>query len=84
LKSDVTTGGNKVKSPKVNNIGVNAGIGANYFLTEKIAVNFAFANVVGFNSSKASGSKATTNFGANINQYNNFFDAATFGLTFKF
>jgi len=83
-KSDVTTANVKVKAPNITKIGVNAGIGANYFLTDKIAVNFAFADVVGFNSAKAKGGKAITEFGANVNQYNNFFDAATFGLTFKF
>jgi outer membrane protein len=30
------------------------------------------------------GAEAVNSFGLNLNQYNNFFDAATFGLTFKF
>lgn len=83
-KSEVTTAGNTVKAPKTDAFGVNAGIGANYFLTDKIAINFAFANVVGFNTSKVKGAESINSFGANVNKFNNFFDAATFGLTFKF
>ncbi|MBL1408014.1 outer membrane beta-barrel protein [Sphingobacterium faecale] len=85
-KGEVTTSGTTVKGDKTNTFGVNAGIGANYFLTEKIAVNFAFANIIGYNTSKvdADGAKAISSFGANVNEFNNFFNTATFGLTFKF
>lgn len=71
--------------PKYNDFGVNATLGFNYFVTPKIAVNFALSNLIGFNSGKsdAPNSKATTDFYANINNFNNFFDTATFGLTFK-
>lgn len=70
---------------KTNRFGVNATLGFNYFVTPKIAVNFALSNLIGFNSEKTdvSGAKATTDFHANINNFNNFFDTATFGLTFK-
>ncbi|UUV20790.1 porin family protein [Paenimyroides aestuarii] len=70
---------------KTNRFGVNATLGINYFVTPKIAVNFALSNVIGFNSSKMDtpNAKATTDFYANINNFNNFFDTATFGLTFK-
>ena len=70
---------------KTNRFGVNATLGFNYFVTPKIAVNFALSNLIGFNSQKTdvSGAKATTDFHANINNFNNFFDTATFGLTFK-
>ena len=80
--NDVTT---TVESPKFNQFGVNATLGFNYFVTSKIAINFALSDLIGFNSGKSdqSGSKATTNFHANINNFNNFFDTATFGLTFK-
>jgi len=70
---------------KTNRFGVNATLGFNYFVTPKIAINFALSNLIGFNSEKmdVSGAKATTDFHANINNFNNFFDTATFGLTFK-
>lgn len=71
--------------PKYNDFGVNATLGFNYFITPKIAVNFALSNLIGFNSGKSdeANAKATTDFHANINNFNNFFDTATFGLTFK-
>lgn len=80
--NDITT---TVEAPKFNQFGVNATLGFNYFVTPKIAVNFALSDVIGFNSGKsdASGAKAENNFHANINSFNNFFDTATFGLTFK-
>lgn len=78
----------KTDAVKVNGFGANAGIGANFFLTEKIAVNFAFANVLSFKSSKVDvdGAKAQTEFNTNVNVFNNFFDNENvkFGLTFKF
>lgn len=85
-KGEITTKGTTVKGDKTNTFGVNAGIGANYFLTEKIAVNFAFANIIGYNTSKvdADGAKASNSFGLNVNEFNNFFNTAQFGLTFKF
>lgn len=76
---------NTTKLPKYNEFGINATLGINYFVTPKVAINFALSNVVGFNSGKsdAEGAKATTNTHVNINNFNNFFDTATFGLTFK-
>jgi len=66
--------------------GVNAGLdlGVNYFITPKIAINFGFANLVDYTTTKPKGGKAQNDFNMNINNFNNFFDAATFGLTFKF
>lgn len=66
--------------------GVNAGLdlGVNYFVTPKIAINFGFANLVDYTTTKPKGGKAQNDFNMNINNFNNFFDAATFGLTFKF
>lgn len=82
LKED----GSTIEDPKLNGFGANLGIGANYFLTDKIAINFAFTDVVSYGSVKADvdGAKSTSVFHANVNQFNNFFSNATFGLTFKF
>lgn len=76
----------KTDAAKFNGFGANAGIGANFFLTEKIAVNFAFADVISYGSRKADvdGAKAETAFNTNVNVFNNFFETAKFGLTFKF
>jgi outer membrane protein len=80
--NDVTT---TVELPKTNAFGVNATLGFNYFVTSKIAINFALSDLIGFNTvkSKAEGAEPVNNFHANINSFNNFFDTATFGLTFK-
>lgn len=80
--NDVTT---TVELPKTNAFGVNATLGFNYFVTPKIAINFALSDLIGFNTvkSKAEGAEPVNNFHANINSFNNFFDTATFGLTFK-
>src|SRR5690606_31714249 len=85
-KSEYTSAGTTTENPAVNTFGIGGGIGANYFLTDKIAVNFALSNIIDFNTSKvdADGAEAINSFGLNVNQYNNFFEAATFGLTFKF
>lgn len=85
-KSELTIAGTTTDNPATNSFGVNGGVGINYFLTDKIAVNFALSNIIGFNTSKVDvdGAKSSNSFGLNLNQYNNFFDAATFGLTFKF
>lgn len=74
-----------VENPKFNAFGVNATLGFNYFVTPKIAINFALSDVIGFNSGKYDmpDAEAQNSFHANINSFNNFFDAATFGLTFK-
>lgn len=74
------------EDPKVNTVGFNAGLGFSYFVTPKIAINFGLTDILSYNSSKskADGAKASNEFNANINNFSNFFDAATFGLTFKF
>lgn len=83
--SKVTVLGTTTKNPNENGFGLNGAIGANYFLTDKIAVNFAFANVIGFGTSKVDvdGAKASNSFNMNLNSFNNFFNTAQFGLTFK-
>jgi len=88
-KSERTTvnGGTSVTvtNPKYNAFGLNATLGFNYFVTPKIAVNFALSDVIGFQSGKydTPNAESQTDFHANINNFNNFFDTATFGLTFK-
>lgn len=61
-------------------------LGINYFVTENFAINFALADVLAYNSTKldVDGAEAESEFNANLNVFNNFFNTATFGLTFKF
>lgn len=71
---------------KDNTLGVRAGLGINYFVTDNIAINFGLTNILSFESSKTDqdGDEGSNEFGFGFGEFNNFFDAATFGLTFKF
>lgn len=70
---------------KSSSIRAGAGLGINYFLTEKLAINFALTDLVSFTSSKPKDGKATTTFGLKVNEFENFFGSkANFGLTYKF
>lgn len=79
---------NGIETGKGSGFGLNFDLGMNYFVTEKMAINFGLANVLGFNSTKSEfpGGAETTNSGinGNINVFDNFFDTPTFGLTYKF
>lgn len=63
-------------------IGAGLDLGMNYFLTEKMAISFGLADIISFNSNTPEGGKATSEFNANFNVFDNFFTTATFGLTF--
>ena len=78
-------GTTSVKFDRTNTIGINGGVGANYFLTDNIAIGYKFADVIGFSTTKAStsGAKATNNFNVNLNSFSNFFNTGQFSLTFK-
>jgi len=75
-----------VKDPALNGFNAGAGVGVNYFLTNKIAVNFALADVISYSTAKydVDGAKSVNTFNANLNVFDNFFSTAKFGLTFKF
>ncbi|MFD2597489.1 outer membrane protein [Sphingobacterium corticis] len=64
----------------------NAGIGANFFLTDRIAVNFSLADLLSYQRLKPDWPNAEpiSAFSTNANVFNNFFDSYRFGLTFKF
>ncbi|MDD3771320.1 MAG: outer membrane beta-barrel protein, partial [Weeksellaceae bacterium] len=69
---------------KASGFGAGLDLGINYFVTETIAINFGLSDVLSFSSFKPKGGDAYTEFNGNINVFNNFFDTAQFGLTFKF
>jgi len=71
---------------KANGFGAGLGLGVNYFLTDKIAVNFALADIINYSTAKVDvdGAESVSSFNANVNVFNNFFSTAKFGLTFKF
>lgn len=74
-------GGNGAE--KTSTLGVGAGIGMNYFLTSKVAINFGLGNVISYGSSKT-GSTTSTSMNINLNEFNNFFNQPTFGVSYKF
>lgn len=71
---------------KINTLGVGAGLGINYFVTDNIAINFGLTNILSYSSAKADvdGAEAENEFNFGFGQFNNFFETATFGMTFKF
>lgn len=82
---ETSNGTTTIKNDKTNSIGANAGIGANFFVTNKIAVGYQFTNVLGYQTSKVdrSGAKPVNSFYANLNNFGNFFSTGQFNLTFK-
>lgn len=71
---------------KANGFGAGLGLGINYFVKENIAINFGLSDVLSYNSTKldVDGAESVNQFNANINVFENFFQTAQFGLTFKF
>ena len=69
---------------KSTDIGFNAGLGVNYFLTKSLAINFAVTDILSVNNSKPKEGDGTTTIELNVNNFSNFFTTPTFGLTFKF
>ncbi|MBB3124943.1 outer membrane protein [Mesoflavibacter sabulilitoris] len=85
-KTEVEVPGVDVDDFKTNGIGAGLGLGLNYFVKENIAINFALTDVLSFRSDKADvdDAEAVTSFNGNLNVFNNFFQTAQFGLTWKF
>lgn len=79
---------NSVETSNSTNVGFGIDLGINYFLTPKFAINFGLTDLLSFNSSKTEfpggGETQSTGFNGNINVFNNFFNTAQFGLTYKF
>jgi len=69
---------------EVTGFGFGAGVGANYFVTENLALVFSLSDVLSYASVKPKDGKNVSEFGANINVFDNFFTTAQFGLTYKF
>jgi len=69
---------------KASGFGAGLGLGINYFVTPKIAINFGLSDLLHFSTEKDKDTDIkTTQSGANINVFDNFFSTASFGLTFK-
>lgn len=69
---------------KSKGIATGLDLGFDYFLTSNVALTFTLANVISYESMKADNQEAVSEFNANINVFDNFFDSAKFGLIYKF
>ena len=69
---------------KYTGVGFDAGLGINYFVSDSFAINFGLSDILAYNSKKYDDAEATSDFTGNVNVFNNFFDTAVFGLTYKF
>lgn len=83
--NETGNGTTTIKSDRTNTIGASAGLGANFFVTERIAIGYQFTNLISFSSSKVNNSsaKAVNSFNLNLNNFDNFFSTGQFSLTFK-
>jgi outer membrane protein len=69
---------------KTSTLGLGAGIGVNYWITSKWAVDFGLTDVFSYTSSKTGDVKSTEMSLDINNKYNNIFAAAKLGLIYKF
>jgi len=71
---------------KLDRYAANAGIGANFFITPKIAIGYSFANLISYSIEKPDMPDAdnVSRFNVNVNSFRNFFESGQFSLTFKF
>jgi outer membrane protein len=74
-------GGNGAE--KTSTLGFGAGIGMNYFITSRVAINYGLGNVISYDSSKTGDAK-TSEMMINLNEFKNFFVEPTFGVSYKF
>jgi outer membrane protein len=84
-KNETTVAGTSSEL-KYNGLGAGVSLGMNYFVTECFAINFGLSDILSYRSDKADveGAEAVSSFSGNLNVFNNFFQTAQFGLTYKF
>ena len=69
---------------KITGLGLHAGIGVNYWITSKWAVDFGLTDVFSYDTVKQGDAKGTSMTLDINNKYNNIFAAAKLGLIYKF
>ena len=91
IETNVTGVDTPVQDYDVNGISTGIDLGINYFVTENFAINFGLVDVLSYNSLNGennlegfSDEYKSNEFNANLNVFNNFFQTAQFGLTWKF
>jgi len=82
---DFVSGKDDINDVKANGVGAGVGIGINYFITERIVLNFALRNIISYSSAKIDGGESVSEFGFDLNgNVSNPFSAASFGVGYKF
>lgn len=82
---DFVSGKNDITDVKANGVGAGVGIGINYFVTERIVLNFALRNIISYNTAKIDGGESVSEFGFDLNgNISNPFSAASFGVGYRF
>lgn len=82
-------GGDEVKE---GGFGIGVDLGINYFVTENFAIVFGLADVLSYSSTTTEFTvegadipdSDNSSFNGNLNVFENFFDTARFGVTWKF
>lgn len=71
---------------KLDSYAARAGIGANFFITRKVAIGYSFANLISYSIDKPDMPDADhiSRLEVNVNSFRNFFESGQFSLTFKF
>lgn len=82
---DFVSGKDDINDLKANGVGAGVGLGINYFVTERIVLNFALRNIISYSSAKIDGGESVSSFGFDLNgNVKNPFAAASFGVGYKF
>lgn len=70
---------------KRNGINAGVGLGINYFVTDRIVLNFALRNIISYETLKVDGGESVSEFGFDLNgNIANPFSTASFGVGYKF
>ncbi|MEN9336496.1 MAG: hypothetical protein RLZZ500_1483 [Bacteroidota bacterium] len=67
---------------KTNSFNIGGGLGINYFVTSRLAIDFRLANVISYTSEKT-GDVKSNSLNVEANVFKNFFDTPSFGLIYK-
>lgn len=82
---ETKTAATTIKNDKTNIMRLGAGLGMNFFITEKIALGYALTDLISYESRKldVSGAKPVNEFNVNLNSFDNILNAGALSLTFK-
>jgi outer membrane protein len=68
---------------KVSTMSFGAGLGMNYFVTSRLAINWGLSNILSYGSMKQ-GDVSMSSLDLDVNVFSNFFSTPSFGMVYKF